>query len=145
MSVLQAVAATPTPSLSPSPSPIVNVVTAHDPSVWQTVGDYLNHIAAVIPQHELILLAGVLAVLVQMGLNKFRFLDSKSKLWVSVYNWLVSFALPFALTGLATLLANGSLVKYGAIVYAVSQIVYFTGKSVVEKLKLKLVDQNQVV
>lgn len=130
LAVLSTVAPTVTPvahavaSVSPSPTPVAHAA---------TISDTLNALASKVSVADLMAAAGAIVVAVQYLVNQVPFIKRLSDQATASFNWVVSFALPFLATFIASVASGNNTLHVTPYIYLIAQLVYF----VIEYIKSK--------
>jgi hypothetical protein len=122
----------PSPSFTPDPTPVATVAAHAAAAVTAHPGflDALNQLASHVSQADLVMVAGVVAVALQAWLNKLSWLQHEIAEIQATRRYLVSVALPFAGTALASFASGQNDLHLAPAVYLVGQFVFYVVKRI---------------
>ena len=125
-------------TVAPSVSPVVNALASASPAVAthaSSISDTLNALASRVSVADLITAAGAIVVAVQYLINQVPVIKRLSDQATASFNWVVSFALPFLATFVASAASGNNTLHVAPYVYLIAQLVYF----IIEYIKSKAV------
>ena len=128
MSALVQAAATVAATPIPTVTPVVHAVVATHAVVTHTATNALNQIFGRFSTADLITAAGVISTALLAWLNKLPWLQHEVATIQDVRRFLVSIALPFAGTYVASLASGDNTLAVAPWIFAVSQVAFYVIK-----------------